>query len=50
MLVNGGAPAMLKDFLKTGESLLPPIGNIMFVAWANPLKRLLIDTFLKLSN
>lgn len=25
MLCNGGAPAMMKDFLETGEKLLPPL-------------------------
>jgi Asp-tRNA(Asn)/Glu-tRNA(Gln) amidotransferase A subunit family amidase len=50
MLCNGGAPAMMKDFLNTGEKLLPPIRNTVNVAFANAPTRWLIDTFLSLSN
>lgn len=50
MLCNGNAPALIKDFLQTGEKLLPPIGNIVKVTFASPPVRFLIDSILRLTN
>jgi hypothetical protein len=50
MLVNGGAPAMMKDFLRTGEKLLPPLQNNVGITFASRPVRFLIDCFLRLSN
>ena len=50
MLLNGPAPQVMKDFLNTGEALLPPIRDTINIAFASRPVRFLIDQFLKLSN